>query len=404
MSRFPHLPETFILREMTALRSMGFDVQLYPLIVQHQSVIHEDAKAWIPRIHKLPYLSGDVIFANLRVFVRNPLKYTQTWFRALAENVASPKFFVRTLALFPKAVYAGEQMKRDGVQHVHAHYATHPAMVAWVIHQLTGITYSVTVHAHDIFVEKAMLATKLLGAKFVVAISEFNRAYLREHVGDGIETRIHIIHCGIVPDQYPIVSHQREQGERFEIITIGSLQPYKGQTYLLDACALLKEREIPFRCRIIGGGDLQTVLQQKIDQFGLGAHVELLGPRSQQEVAQLLQTAHCYVQPSIIDASGKMEGIPVSLMEAMATGLPVVATRLSGVPELVRDGETGWLVPPANVISLADALEDVYAHPEKVQQRVANGHQLVEQEFLLLPNVQALADILRKNLSLSTKT
>ena len=159
MSRFPHLPETFILREMTELERQGWQVALYPLIRQRQSVVHGEAGAWLPRVRRLPFLSAGVLAANGTALFRQPCCYATLWGRTLWENMTCPNFLTRAIALLPKAVYAAHLMKGEGVTHIHAHYATHPALVAWLIHQLTGISYSVTVHAHDIFVRTAMLAT-----------------------------------------------------------------------------------------------------------------------------------------------------------------------------------------------------------------------------------------------------
>jgi glycosyltransferase involved in cell wall biosynthesis len=121
--------------------------------------------------------------------------------------------------------------------------------------------------------------------------------------------------------------------------------------------------------------------------------IELLGPRTQDDVSRLLRTSNCYVQPSVVTASGKMEGIPVALMEAMMSGIPVVATSISGIPELVRDGDTGWLVPPEAATELADALTQIYRDPSEAQRRAALGQKWVMQEFELSSNVRKLASL-----------
>jgi glycosyltransferase involved in cell wall biosynthesis len=282
-------------------------------------------------------------------------------------------------------------MTDQGITHIHAHYATYPAVAAWIIHYLTGISYSVTVHAHDIYVERSMLSTKLRDARFIVAISEFNRDFLVRHVGDWVFDKIRIIHCGIQPEAYQPRAETLRRDGAFHLISVGSLQPYKGYSYLLQACALLKTRGIPVVCSIIGGGEEHEALQSEIIQLDLVDTVSLLGSKRQDEVAALLPEADCYVQPSIVTASGKMEGIPVAIMEAFACGLPVVATALSGVPELVRTGDTGYLVEPANPVALADSLTDVYNNPNKAAQYARAGRMLVLAEFDLNTNVQRLA-------------
>ncbi len=390
MSRFPHLPETFILREMVSLEARGWQVLLYPLIFQRQEVVHSEARPWIERAWKRGFLSPRVLGDNLLLLLRSPKRYLGTLGRVLRENRASPKFLLRAIALWPKSVSLAREATSLDVPHIHAHYATHPALAAWIVYRLTGIPYSITVHAHDIFVCHAMLETKLRDAAFVVAISDFNRRYLQELLGAWVAGKTRVIHCGIDPARYAGETRKWHIGGRFEIVHTGSLQPYKGQQYLVEACARLRGRGIPFRCRLIGGGELEAALRERIHALGLEEWVFLLGAKTQDEVAALLAESHCYVQPSVVTPSGKMEGIPVALMEALASGLPVVATEISGIPELVRPGETGWLVPEKDAEALADALEMVYRHPAEAARRSTAGRALVWREFNLRENVDDL--------------
>jgi glycosyltransferase involved in cell wall biosynthesis len=247
-----------------------------------------------------------------------------------------------------------------------------------------------------------MLATKLQGSVFVSAISEFNRQYLTDMFGSWVQQKTQIVRCGIDPAYYGNEqSTNTAETDCLEILSIGSLQPYKGHIYLVKACAELKKRAVPFRCRIVGGGDLRPMLERAIHEENLDGAVELLGPRTQDEVSQLLQTANCYVQPSVITPSGKMEGIPVALMEAMVSGIPVVATSISGIPELVKHGETGWLVPPENVEALADALSQIHANPTESKQRACAGRRWVLDEFELSSNAKRLS-LLFSQFSLSS--
>lgn len=319
MSRFPHLPETFILREMNALEAQGWQVALYPLIKQRDSVIHKEAERWVSRARYFPFFSFDILRANLFRFYRTPWSYIKLFAQVLRENLPSSKFLSRALFLFPKAVRMAEQMVDEEVDHVHAHYATHPVLVAWIVHQLTGLSYSLTVHAHDIFVDQTMLPTKLRDSAFVVAISAFNRDFLVQTVGETIGAKTHVVHCGIDPFKYQRKMEVATANERFEIITVGSLQAYKGQIYLLRACEMLRERGVIFRCRVIGEGEERPRLEAFIAAHQLDDHIELMGALAQDEVARCLQTADCYVQPSVITETGKMEGIPVSIMEAFAS-------------------------------------------------------------------------------------
>jgi glycosyltransferase involved in cell wall biosynthesis len=306
------------------------------------------------------------------------------------------------MALFPKAAYAAQLMQREDVQHIHAHFASHPALVAWIIHQLTGIHYSVTVHAHDIFVRTVMLETKLRQSAFIIAISAYNRDYLAKSLGSWVEEKTKVIHCGVEPGLYEPARFILE-GQRLEIIHVGSLQPYKGQKFLVEACAQLKQLGLPFRCRIIGEGEERARLEALIARNGLGEQVELLGAKTADEVADLLASANCYVQPSIITPSGKMEGIPVALMEAMACQLPVIASDLSGIPEIVRPSKTGYLVTPADSKAIAEACIFLYQHPHEAAELALAGRQLVEREFNLSANVSQLVGQFDQEMESATK-
>ncbi len=389
MSRFPHLPETFILREMIAIEELGLRISLYPLIVQRQTIIHAEAQDWMTRCNQLGWISPEILSANWHQLRRKPAQYASLFLRLFSGHLRNPKIFIRALALFPKAARMAELMKAEGIQHIHAHYATYPALAAWLIHNLTGIPYSITVHAHDIYVDRTMLAPKIREATFIAAISQFNRQFLAHHLGEWVLEKTHVVHCGIQPERYN--SAKKTDSECFELVSIGSLQPYKGQHYLIAACAHLRQRGLNFRCQIIGGGELLADLQNQINETQLNDFVVLTGPQPQDKVAEILSTADCYVQPSIITASGKMEGIPVALMEALAVGLSVVATDISGISELVQPGRTGWLTPEKDPLALANAILEVKNQPAEAQKRAQAGKMLVYEEFDLRKNSALLA-------------
>lgn len=379
VSRFPHLPETFILREMIAMEQQGVQVELFPLILQEQAVVHTDCLAWMKRLHYFRLFSIECLAANLRAIFHKPAKYFSTLFQVIYFNLTNPKFLLRAFFIFPKAVRMAEEMQVLKVGHIHAHYATHPALAAYIISNLTGIPYSISVHAHDIFVDCTMLLPKIKKAAFIRAISEFNKKFLIEQYGNSIASKIFVVHCGIQLSKYQ--TERRLIGSTFNIISVGSLQAYKGHEYLIKACRILRDRDVSYRCLIVGGGELKTYLTGLINELNVADQVGLAGPKTEDEVADLLSEFQCFVLPSVITRSGKMEGIPVVLMEAMASRIPVIASDISGISELVVDGTTGLLVPPGDANTLAGKIIWMMDHPGDAGKMVAAGYQKVYDEF-----------------------
>ena len=355
LSRYPLITEVFIMREVQELQAQGQPVRLVPLMVERAKLMHPEAKTLARDALFTPFLSLAIIAANLRMLRRDPRRYGKTLHQILWGTAGSPGVALKSLALWPKAVYLAERLEGEGIRHVHAHYATHPATVAFVIAALTPITFSFTVHAHDIFVNRALLGTKIRRARFVRSISRFNRRFLEVHYPTIAENKTHVIHVGVDTRRYRgNAPAGRAENTPPRILCIAALQTYKGIPVLLEACAELRESGASFRCEIIGDGPLRRRLQRQIERRSLQHHVHLLGARTQQEVRAHLRLADVVVLPSIVAPDGQMEGIPVVLMEALAADRPVVAADLSGIPELIEDGQTGLLFEPENAAQLTD--------------------------------------------------
>ena len=292
-------------------------------------------------------------------------------------------------------------MQALGVAHVHAHYATHTAFMARAIHRLAGIGMSFTAHAHDIYLHREMLSEKLDASRFVVTISEFNRTWLERYCKDRSASKIHVVRCGVFPERHEPGPARYTGGgtaERFRVITVASLRDYKGIPVLIEACRLLKERIPGLEWQLIGGGPDRKQLEEQIAHAGVEDVLALAGPRPEDEVALHMQRSDAFVLTSIVTASGRMEGIPVALMEAMASGLPAVATDISGIGELVLDGETGWLVPPGDPVAIANALAQVHDDPTEAGRRARRGRARVLGEFTVPANVARLRILLQEAL------
>lgn len=394
-SRFPKITETFILYEIVELERLGMQVEVFPLIREQEAVVHAEAQAVIDRAHYSTAFSRPVLAAQAYWLRRRPLAYLGAWARAIIGNIKSPKFLIRALVVVPQAAWFAQQARELGVEHIHAHWATHPALAAFVVKQVAGIPYSFTAHAHDLYVERPMLGEKLRAASFVVTISEYNRNLLHEWYGE-LADNVSVIHCGVDLEVFK-PRPERPQGDPLVIACVASLQDYKGHRYLIEACANLKASGRNFQCLLIGDGELRPDIEAQIAQLGLQHEVKLLGHQPRDRVSTLLAKADVMVLPSVVTANGKREGIPVALMEALATELPVVATAISGIPELIVDNQTGLLVPERNAEALAKALQRLCDEPTLGRTLGVAGRERVMREFNLRENVAALFALLGRD-------
>lgn len=394
VSRFPHVSETFIVRELDAVARDGLDVEIRSLFPPVSDVVHPLAEPWTARLRRPSWAEGARAAAWwLR---RRPLRVAGVVGAVVAGYAREPALLARALAVVPLALAHARELSGSGVRHVHAHYATYPALAAWIVRRTAGIPYSFTAHAHDLYVAQPMLARKTRDAAFVAAISEFNRRYLEPYRGG---TAVEVVHCGV--DVGRIAFAERAlpaSGDPVRALCVASLQEYKGHMVLLEALASTPELD-RVRLDLVGEGELRPALEAQARALGLADRVTFHGAQPEEAVADLLARADLFVLPSVVARDGQMEGIPVALMEALAHGLPVVTTRLSGIPELVRDGETGLLAEPGDPASLARALAAVLADPDAAAERARAGRALVEREFDLTASARELSRLLRQTLA-----
>lgn len=357
MSWFPAVTETFILYEILELERLGLAVDVFPLFGAKRGVRHPGCERVLRRTHYLRSLSFGMMWAQMVWLFSAPARYLGAWWLALWGNRRSFGFLLRSLVVVPKAARVALELRRRGIEHVHAHWATHPALAALLIQKLTGIPYSFTCHAHDLYMDRTMLREKLEGAGFVVTISDYNRQLLAGLYGAAAAEKIAVVRCGVDPSTFQPVLRVRRRGQPYTLVCVASLREYKGHRYLLDACAELLRRGMHFRCLLIGEGPLRAEIEAHIAAAGLAPYVTLLGAQPQDRVRGWLAEADAMVLPSIVGMDNQQEGIPVALMEGLATGLPVVATRLSGIPELIEHEHTGLLVPEKDAQALAGAIQ-----------------------------------------------
>jgi glycosyltransferase involved in cell wall biosynthesis len=389
-SRFPKLTETFVLFEILGLERFGAEVEFYPLVREREAVVHPEARAVVDRAHFLPFVSWPILLSQLHFLRRRPRAYVGALAALMKGTLGSLNFFVGGIGIFPKVAHAARAMEDDGVEHVHCHFSSHPAVAGFVIHRLTGIPYSFTAQGSDLHVDRHMLREKVAEADFVVTISTYNRDLILRECGERWRDKIVVIHSGI-ETRFFEPTDSRPAGARFNVLCVGTLHEVKGQAYLIDACRVLSESGVDFTCRFVGEGKDRPALERRIAAAGLEGRVHLLGQRTRGEVLELLRTADVLVAPSVPTKQGKREGIPIVLMEALATGVPVVASNISGIPELVEDDGTGLLVPPRDGEAIARALLRLHDEEELGRRLARAGRQKVEREFDAYENASRLA-------------
>lgn len=390
---FPDLTESFVRREIEQVRAHGVQATVFSLRPRPVHLGDATLQRHVAETVYGPWLaSGSLLAAHAYFLFRHPGRYLATVadvVRMAARQWRFPDMPVKTLAVFPKTVYFARVMQRRGVTQVHAHFANHPTTAAMLVSRLLRIPFSFTGHAWDLFVKKnqVLLPDKLAAAGAVVTCTQFNRGFLEPFCGPGVAARIAVRYHGVaIPERAPAPR------ERNLVLAVGSLAAKKGFGVLLEACQKLAGLGIDFRCEIIGEGPLRAELEEAIRSRGLVDRCRLLGSRPNAEVIALMGRASVFVMPSVRDKDDSMDGIPNVILEAFAVGTPVVATRISGIPEVVRDGVTGRLVEPNDATGLATAIGDVLRDHDRHLALADVGRRLVADEFDLRRNAKAVLE------------
>ncbi|MBC8353569.1 MAG: glycosyltransferase [Planctomycetes bacterium] len=246
VSRFPKLTETFVLYEILAMQRMGIEVELFPLRRERTAVLHAEAQQVVDSARFTPLLlSWHIFWAHCYFIATRPWTYVATLGTVLRANAGSRRYLAGAIAYFPKAVLLAWRMQRLGIQHLHAHFASHPAAVAYVIHRLAGIPFSFTAHGSDLHRDRHMLREKVRAASSVVTISLYNRDIIANECGNDARDKVRVIHCGVDTSKFSYRSIETAFAHNagpFKIVCTGTLHEVKGQSHLIDACRTLRER------------------------------------------------------------------------------------------------------------------------------------------------------------------
>lgn len=354
LNTYPQPSHSFIRREVAALEASGHAVTRIAMRRPTMPLVDPLDHAERDRTHYLlergaAHLAGAVI--------RRLLRAPGCSLRALrlAWRLGAPAFpgRLRQLVYFAEGCAVANRCAAAGVTHMHAHFGTNSAAVAMLAHVAGGPRYSFTIHGPEEFdAPRALgLGEKVARAAFTVAISSFGRSQICRWAAPGDWPRIKVVHCGIEPLNYQL-SESVPDGP-LRLVSIGRFSEQKGQLALIDAMRRVVRDHPQTHLELIGDGEMRPQIEAAIARAGLGAQITLTGWLSEGEVGAALVRAHALVMPSFA------EGLPMVLMEAMASGRPVIATYVAGIPELVQPGETGWLVPAGDPSALAGAVADL---------------------------------------------
>ncbi len=340
--KFPSFSQTFCVREVEAVRGHGVSFPVYSI----RRPTSEPTQDMFENAGEVGYLPEkyDEIIASDRGFRQAARKGLEELKELWGSEAEKRRIY--------EALWLGPRLKKAGVGHVHVHFAGIASRTVFWMKRYFGIGYSVTAHANDIFRDEPpeRLTQIFAEARVVVTVSDFSVRYLQEHFPAQREKFVRVYN-GIKPEGFAVSGHP---AGRPLIVTVGRYIEKKGFGDLIEACALLGGRD--FECQIIGHGPLEEEMKAQAERLGLGGRVVVAGPRTEGEIKEMLGRAHLFVLPCINAADGAMDNLPTVIMEAMAAGLPVVSTAVAAVPEMVIDGESGFVVPEKNPGLLAEKM------------------------------------------------
>lgn len=394
---YPAISQAFVLREIRNLRRLGFTVDTFSVLraTSEHLLALADREEERSTVSLLPCDWRRLGRAHLAA-LRHPIAYARTLFRAIWDGGPGLKPRAKAAGAFAVAVVVWHEMRRRGSRHVHTHFAGTPTHVAWLASELGSAqdgagewSWSVTVHGPVEFydVTAFRLGERLRQARFVAAISDFARSQIMALADPSEWSKVHIVRCAVDASEFEAVDRRGRPGT--EILSVARLAPVKGQQFLLEAVAALRERGHPVHLTLVGEGDMRPALSQLAERLGVADSITFAGAVGQDDIRAF------YADADIFCLSSFAEGLPVVLIEAMATQLPVVATRIAGIPELVEHEVNGLLVSPARADRLADAVERLVAGEELRLRLGQAGRDKVVAEYDPRVSAARLARLLR---------
>jgi len=393
------ISNTFIRKEIIYLRKLGMEILLFGIRKSGEMGVDDSGLA-DETIYLYPLNILAIITANIQFCLSRPSAYFKTLIRALFNEETNILNHIKVIYHFFTSSYFAAIIKNKKIAHIHAHFPNSAATVAMYAASLSGITYSVTLHSAGTHKVRSMAALrqKVSYAKFLICISEYTMNYYDNLFN--CKSKTFIVHCGIDLDIYEKNRKQSvfRSGQKLQLICIGRFEEKKGFGYAIEACRQLAEEAVDFELVMIGSGSLSEPLKKMADLYGLGQKIKFMGSCSGNVVAHQLANSDICLVPSVKADSGEEEGIPVVIMEAMAVGVFVIATRHSGIPEIVRDNDTGLLVPERDPNAIVKAIK-LFNEDDTLRNRcIENGRLLVREEFDIKKNAMAKKKIFERHI------
>ncbi len=378
VKRYPRFSETFIVNELLAHEASGCDIDLFSL----RPPVDTHFQDLISRVRApLTYLSNGTVKAeDLWAATRRCIQLgcSREGIEYATSESALDAFCGFQLA---------HQVILRGVKHIHAHFASSATNVARIASRLTGVPYTFTAHAKDIFhesVDPQDLSDKLKDAKLAFTVSDYNV----NHFTREFSTQSHKVvrlYNGIHLDDFPYDCPKRRSQT---VVAVGRFVEKKGFDVLIDACRILQSKGTKFQCIMIGGGELEPELTDQIKQLGLEENVRIVGPQPQREVKRLVQSAALLAAPCIDGTDGNRDGLPTVLLEAMALGTPCISTDVTGIPEVVIHEHTGLLVKQRDTEALALGIQRLLDDAMLRSSLAQSARKLMERDFNINQNCQ----------------
>lgn len=393
VGQYPAINHTFVLREVRGLRALGLDIRVASVLRADrpaEKLTDEEREELAATYYVKPAQPLSAVAPHVKTFLARPLRYLSGLADALKMCLSAPRKTPTFLMYFVEAVVLGRWMEDNALSHVHSHFTSSVCLIA---KRIFPLTMSVTIHGPEEFDDAAgfRLAEKVRAATFVAAISNYARSQLMRVAAQEDWDKIEVSPLGVDPHVYE-PRPMREHPSPCEVICVGRLAPVKAQHVLVAAIDALVKQGRDVRLRLVGDGAMRATLERDAAARGLGGAVVFEGWLNQDAVRAL------YAQADIFALASFAEGVPVVLMEAMAMEIPSVATRINGVPELIRDGVDGWLVAPSDAVELAEAIAALMDDATLRRRLGAAGRQRVIEKYDLARNTARLAEMFRRRI------